>query len=337
MRRVRIVAAALVWVMAGGCVIRDVDFADKRCPCDEGFRCQDDRCVPDATRPGVFGVTNLRAQWTTPSSIRWAWDPQGMELDLAYYELLVSTREDLAGATVWTVDDNPELGRYRLPRTGLGDVVTATITDGHAEDTFYYAQLVAVDTGSGRVRSNVAVGHTRVAPTAEIVLFDDTVRGGGYPLPECWQPTSAGEHAAGTAHLEWSVQCDGDATAGCATGTGGECWENLRRQGLTIDLSGLSEGQFQSAFLEYEIAYAGEHPAWYGETHLVIDGVFWSLAPLTYRSDGAYRRIQIPLSILEDDSRALTRADLGNLDAWRFGSQWTHGGTVRLDEARIRY
>ena len=351
-------------VALSGCIIRDVDFDDKRCPCDEGFWCDtsQDRCVegaapdggivgvdapgsdigprPDAPgEDGVFEVANLRAAWATPNAIRWAWDPLGAEGDLAYYELVVGQSEDLAGARVWDVGDNPELGRYRLPRTGLGDVVTATITDELSEDTFYYAQLVAVDTAGGRSRSNVAVGHTDVAPrpTGVVVLFDDARSGGGYPLPGCIDVSMSGEHAAGTAHLEWLVRCDAGLSAECAAGSGGECWENLRQQGMTIDLSGLSMGDFSTAFLEFELSYTGDQPAWYSEVSVMVGTTRFTVAPLTYRADGQYRRFQIPLDQMSYMGTPMTHGDLGTLTSWRVGAQWTHDGVVRLDEIRVRW
>ena len=369
--RVRLTPALFVSLAVGlaACVIRDVDFDAKRCPCDEGFWCDDarDRCVPgeppdggpgggdapgidagprpdapgvDAGEtPGVFGVENLRAEWATPNTIRWAWDPTGAETDLAYYEIVVSESEDLSGASVWDVDDNPELGRYRLPRTGLGDVVTGTITDGLTEDTFYYAQLVAVDTAGGRVRSNVAVGHTEVAPRPMgfVVMFDDARRGGGYALPGCIDVVGTGEHAAGTAHLEWLVRCEDGLSAECAAGTGGECWENLRQQDMTIDLSGLSVGDFSTAFLEFALSYTGEQPAWYSEASVMVGTTRFTFVPLTHRADGRYRRFQIPLDQMSHMGTPMTHADLATLTSWRFGAQWTHDGVVRVDEIRIRW
>jgi hypothetical protein len=351
------------------CVIRDVDFDGKRCPCDEGFWCDvtRDRCVegrgpdggpggidapgidtgprPDVPgvdageTPGVFGVESLRAEWATPNAIRWAWEATGAEADLAYYELVVSESEDLSFATVWDVGDNPELGRYRLPRTGMGDVVTGSITDGLPEDTFHYAQLVAVDTAGGRVRSNVAVGHTDVAPRPMgfVVMFDDARRGGGYALPGCIDVVSTGEHAAGTAHLEWLVRCEAGLSVECAGGSGGECWENLRQQDMTIDLSGLTVGDFSTAFLEFELSYTGDQTAWYSEVSLIVGTTRFTFAPLTHRADGSYRRFQIPLDQMSYMDTPMTHSDLGTLTSWRVGAQWTHDGVVRVDEIRVRW
>jgi hypothetical protein len=30
-------------------------------------------------------------------------------------------------------------------------------------------------------------------------------------------------------------------------------------------------------------------------------------------------------------------ADLGNIETWRIGAGWAHGGSVRVDEMRIRW
>lgn len=286
--------------------------------------------------PGVIVVANLRADWTTPNTILWRWDPSedNSPDQLNAYEMVVGESEgDVAGRTgtarIFTVDENPELGRYLLPNTGAGDVVAKTITDGHDPDTNYFAQLTAIDTASNTTTSNVAQGRTTLAASAEIVLFsEDPI--GGFPLPSTFVRTAGCGYQSDQC-LQWvNDACD----------TTEECWENLRRQGLNIDANAISQGSFSTtAFIELAVANGSSFPGFWSETWMSVGGAFFAFNAWTIRSGGEYRVYQFPLRILTDGGVALDRDTLvaGGIEGFRVGTSWEGAATIRVDEVRIRW
>src|SRR5262245_14969778 len=76
--------ACLVLVGAsalGGCVLAEIDYRDKRCPCPTGWSCDPatDRCFETNLQgDGAVKVGNLLAAWATPNTIRWEWQASGI-------------------------------------------------------------------------------------------------------------------------------------------------------------------------------------------------------------------------------------------------------------------
>lgn len=281
-------------------------------------------------------VANLRASWATPNSIRWDWDAEGEADELLAFELVVGPSEadvlDRSEATrTWSEADNPELGRFLLPRTGGEDPVVFTVSDELEPDTIHYAQLFATDTAGNRTASNVAAGRTTPSPIGEIVIMadDDTP---GLSIPPEFALVQEGAFA-GTSAYRWAAMC-GDAP---------ECWENLRRQEFTIDLSAVTEGTYATtAFFEVALAVENGSTSWWCDLWLWYDPTTSDRIAhydgWTARADGSYRVLQVPLRAFEIGTEPVTHAELANgLFGFNVGCSWHDGSIVRVDELRIRW
>jgi len=286
----------------------------------------------DAEQPAIE-VHNLRSSWTTPNQIRWAWELQGTADDLFAFELVTGpSAQDVHERTettqLWTEVENPELGRFLLLHTGGVEPVTSTVTDLHEPDREVYAELTAIDTTGRRSVTNVASARTTPPAVAETVIFSEDEMP-GYSLPATFLSSDEAPYM-GLRHYQYVSSCD--------------CWMNLRRQDLAIELSGISEGQYRStAFLELALALDGVTPSWWNSLWLWYDdanGPRVVYSGWTVRAGGEYRLLQVPL-------RALLLADVPDplpLDApgqrlhgINIGGRWAAGMTVRVDEIRIRW
>ena len=131
--------AGVLALLAAACTVEAPDLAGKGCPCAPGWSCDPATNVCVQASGGVGGVgsgaagsaggslgggggggasdgaivpSNLRIAWTTPESIRWAWDAVGPEDAFLRYELVTALVEADLGdplgpsARVWTPDDN---------------------------------------------------------------------------------------------------------------------------------------------------------------------------------------------------------------------------------------
>jgi hypothetical protein len=290
--------------------------------------------APMTVEPAVH-VSDLRALWSTPNAVRWAWTADGRADELRDYELVIGpTEADVIAQSdrtrVFDRSENPELGHFLLPRTGGADPVQATITDGHAPDEPVFARLVAIDTAGRRHESNVASIHTAPPAVAEIVVFDDELPSGA-PMPDRIALSSA-HPFAGPHHLQFESRC-----------TAPECFANLRWQGLDVALDRLTPGDWKTtAYLELAVAIDGDATSWWSQLRIWCDetsldhvGHFNSFA---LRSDGEYRVLQVPLRAFAF-SPALDPADQirHGLFEVGVGGWWPPGAIVRIDEIRVRW
>ena len=320
----RVVRLAAIALLLAGCEINPA--FDPSIPADSGLH------------PGeaAVEVANLRASWGTPNAIRWDWDAEGEPDALLAYELWVGpTEADVlersAAARQWTEAENPELGRFLLPRTGGEDPVVFTVTDEHEPDTILHAQLVAIDTAGNQTVSNVAAGRTTQAPVGEIVIMAD-VDTAGIPIPDDFVLVQE-RPFAGTSAYRYQEACGGPA----------ECWENLRRQEFAIDLSSVSGGTYATTAY-YEVALAVENATtpWWCDLWLWYDGSSPDLIAhydgWTARADGNYRVLQVPLRVFEIGGEPVPFEELAKgLYGFSVGCSWTDGAIVRVDELRIRW
>lgn len=295
--------------------------------------------------PAAFEILEFSADWATPNAIHWAWQVQGQADDFHAWEVRVATSADALDTDAALVFDgtiNPELDRYVLRNTQDEEPVEGTITDGLAMATEYFARLHVLDTAGGRaVSPNVAVRSTGLPPTdAEAIFADAFPFPPGVARPEgCYVHTDTAPAGTSTHHFSLQHFCTGDQVATCFEEPGAEpeCWENLRLQNMEVAVTGLNVGDFPDAYLEVQIAVdpppgvAGH--GWWSELSLDAGDAIWKYDGLTIRADGEYRRYQIPLTELGLSHEAFASLAQGI----RVGSTWSHGSTIRVDEAWIRW
>ncbi len=284
----------------------------------------------------AIDVGELRAGWTTPNQIRWDWDASGEQNGFFAYELVVGPSEqdvlDESEATyLWTSADNPELAHYLLPKTGGADPVVSTTTVGHDPDTVVYARLRARDTAGGVSYTNVAQARTTVPPSREIVLIADADTP-GYSIPAEFVLSNDRPYA-GPSCYRWQANCGGEP----------ECWENLRRQEMSLDLSQISTGNYlTTAHLELALAVEGTATTWWCDVYLWYDGSstekIASYNAWTAKVDGEYHLLQVPLRVLAMGDTPAPPSELAfGLFGFNVGCLWSDGAVVRVDEMRIRW
>lgn len=280
-------------------------------------------------------VTNLRASWTTPNQIRWAWDSVGRPEELDVLELVTgptaaSVEERTAESRLWTPADNPELGvqlRYALD-DGSGEV-GFSVTDEHAPAEIVYAQLTSVDSRGRTTTTNVAQGQTRAPATDEIVIFADEDMESD-ALPEDFI-VSQEQPFAGTAHYQFSQQCMDE-----------DCWVNLRRTGLYTELTSLPAAAYlDGAYLELALSVTADRDPtgclmwlFYDETDERSRYEGWAA-----RADGAYKIFQVPLTafLLRGEPASHDVVTTHGVFGFNVGCEWRGNATVRIDEIRIRW
>lgn len=335
-------------LLAVACSIDPPDLASKRCPCASGYVCDAarDRCVPgqagaDAAA-GLFEMADFRAAWTTPNQIRWTWSPKGVADDFLRYELVVGRSvadvEAKRNTTVFTSEDNPELGRYLLPRTGGEEPVRATSTDEHLPDTEYFAQLFIYDTQLGVTASAIAAARTGLPSVDTLVLYDDQDLS-GWLLPACITQSNAKPFGSSQSSYRYTVSCGPDGAAYCGESQGNECWLQFKLGGLKLDLSGITAGQFPDAYLEYSVAIEGEaHVYWGGINLSTWDGRAFGIEPFSYRAGGEYRTYQVKLSALIDMGAPMSAAELSQPATMFMVSGGLSPGTaVYLDAVSVKW
>ena len=344
-RRLRHGRAAALLLLAAGC-LTPIDTADKRCPCAPGFFCDlaRDRCVDEACTPAVR-ADDFRAEWATSNAIHFRWTPVGDRSRFVRYELHVAqTVEALSTpeARAYGSAENPELSFFSLPRTGgTEDLVDATTAWGLAAQASFVAQLLVFDTGLCASRTPAVARSTKLDLPDEVVLFRDAAPPGFY-LPSSFRdvPDDTGPGR----HLEWVPDLDPI----CAPSPNRVCGDNLRRSGMSIDLSFISAGAFADSFLELKVANGGTAPAFYARTWLSFRGCsdVYRLEPFAIAVSADYRTLQVPLTALENGAGPLAFGNLtdgGPLCEFNVGGQFTRtaadGGStrVRVDDVRIRY
>jgi hypothetical protein len=340
---------AALLLSTAGCTLEPIDATDKSCPCAPGYECDPAtmRCVSTST-PGcepAVTVSDFRAVWATPNVIRWEWQPGGDLTQLVGYEIhveLVRTGQ----VTVYDRTQNPELGDDVLPRAGGGaeDLVTSTMTSGHAPDETYAGQLVAIDSSLCEFRSPIAAASTTLDLPEEIVLFRDASSVGS-PFPGTIRVVPDGPDA----YLEHVPSMDME----CVASGEDVCSQQLRWQGFSVSLSDISQGEFDRvAILEIRMANEGSSPSFFSNTWIQLDdGRFFRLQPFTIAPGP--RTIQVPLRALANDGTELTHGDIADPRNPRHvtevdvGGQWSRcapgeampctNGRVIIDDASIRH
>ena len=284
----------------------------------------------------AIAVGNLRATWATPNIIRWDWDADGDSDELLAFELVVGPTEQSvidrdATTTTWTEADNPELGRFLLPKTGGEEPVVFTATDGLAPDTVYHAQLHATDTAGRESISNVAGGRTAPPPVGEIVIMSDEDTA-GQSIPDAFVLDSERPYAGAFAY-RYEASCPEELV----------CWENLRRHGVDIDLSAISEGAFATtAYFEVALAIEGGTTPWWCDLWLAYESCggdcLAHYGGWTARADGEYRVLQVPMRAFNLRGEPTAYEELANgLFEFSVGCPWSDSSVVRVDELRFRW
>jgi hypothetical protein len=241
--------------------------------------------------------------------------------------------DETAASVTWTRTQNPELGRYLLPKTGGEEPVRATTTDAHGPDTVVYARLRAIDTAGRATVSNVAAARTTLAPVGEVVVLVEEDPP-GYSIPASFQRSDARPYA-GQYHYRYLSTCEGQP----------ECWENLRRQDMALDLSAMSEGNYATtAFVEVAVRAQDTDPPWWSQIWLWYDGTCSDCMAIydgwTLRADGEYHIVQVPLRVFHrngDQTVPYDEVATHGLFGVNVGGNWADGATVDIDELRIRW
>lgn len=289
----------------------------------------------DGGSGAAVSVTNLRASWGTPNTIRWDWDATGEADDLLEFELVVGPSEQAvldadSTTTTWNEAVNPELGRFLLPNATDQEPVTFTATDGLLPDTIYHAQLIATDTAGRRTVSNVAAGRTIETPINEIVIMSD-VETAGFSIPDTFVLSSARPYA-GDASYRYESSCPDQ----------GQCWENLRRHEIGVDVSAISIGAFAtSAYFEVALAIEGGATPWWCDLWLAYDPdpeLLTHYNGWTARADGQYRVLQVPLREFMLNGAPIPFEELSKgLFEFSVGCPWSDDSVVYVDELRFRW
>lgn len=350
-RRALLRTLSLAWISwASGCVI-DASIDGKRCPCAEGYACDEDLdlCVLTTCEPS-FRVTDFDAVWATPNGIYYRFTPTGDEADFLSYTLVIAeTKDDLrtrsGTARVLDAGSNPELAHYRRPQTG-GELMDSTLARNLDPDTVYVARLEATDARQCAFSSPVVATRTPSDASASIWLFEDQIAGSSFPLMGL--SLMDGELVYTLADdPTCSPAPDADPICGPPIG--------LRNLSLNVIDGGAEEpklqaSNFESAFLEVRVANEGEIDSHISEMWLWLAGCAGDANLFEFRnftlpaSDlGApvrtYQTIQAPLRFLENGSgQPLTLAAFATpICAAAIGAQWNKTGRVFVDGIRIRY
>jgi hypothetical protein len=281
-----------------------------------------------------FAVEQLRAEWTTPGSIRWAWETRGQPAAFEGFRLvLASSRVEVetnaASCRSIDADENAELADWLLPGTeGPARTIGSTSTR-HLPGTSWFARLEWSNAGQ-RAVSNVAQATTLMSPTGQQVIFHDSPPA-PYTIPETFALGSAGPHA-GSSDYEYRSNCLGAEA----------CWENLRFSEMGLDVSGVPEASLgSSAYLEFALAYRGSAASYWSEVFVQLSAcapcrygfVGWSIA-----ADDQYAVYQVPIRALQGAGQSIPLSDWrSGINELRIGGQWSEGGFVRVDEISLNW
>ena len=343
----------LVASAASSC-LTPIDTTMKQCPCAPGFVCDSsqNRCITEACTAGVR-AEDFRAEWATSNAIRFRWTPTGDRTQLVRYELRVAASLDELGtgsARVYATAENPELGGFALPRTGVTeDLVDGTTAWGLTPQRSYVAQLLVFDTSLCVFRTPTVGRATTFDLPDKVVLFED-VRASNYLPSSIRDVPDVGDGGPGR-HLEWTPNLDPECIATPHT----SCGNFLRLRDLSTDLEPVTGGSFTTAFVELKVANESTVPHFYAHLRLMLVddaggcGEVYSFVPFAMPATGSYYRVQVPLSAFKGQGRYLTADDLdparGGTRLCEFGLHHfmsrlaADGGWARvlIDDVRVRY
>jgi hypothetical protein len=346
-------ALVLLAFAVSGCILDDIDYTGKSCPCPEPeYRCNEatatceaittssaqpsaasssasssssstgGECTPNAA-PASF-----RSGWSTPNAVYWRWDPPpDLEALRSYRVTIGSSAADVeagSNVTVFDASENAELdGPYLVRTTGV-DPVQATFTDGLAQGTTYFARLLTTDTAGCEHTSAVLSASTALEPTDEAAFFIDALPPGGYVNP---------------ASIEVGPCAVTGSTCLTYTNTAAEPdFENVRAAFDAVPVS-MTDGDFATAaFLEVRVGSSSTAGPTWAEIRLAANGAFFIVGGLVLRADGDMHTYQIPLRMFRSPEGELVRADLAaGVTEIGVGNLWSAGAVVHLDDMRIRW
>ncbi len=359
----RLVALATA-LLALGCTVDDIDYAGKGCsaeaPCPDGLTCVSGKCqkaaAPQNCTP-AFTVSDFKRLWETPHTVRWTWTPQGTADDFVQYKLVLGTSADeleaarqlaLAGdndgpgGSVWTQEDNPELGKYELQLSGGTDLITATTTDGLAAGKEYRARLLVYDSAGCTFETEPAVALSSQEAAFSFVLFDDQghPKGDARP-PEASVQTDAAKAFEGDSYIEWpGWPDDGSVVDGS--------YENVGMYAIGTDpAQDYPLLDFSGAYLELAVAIDGAPLAAWGEVRLIFGpspGVCGNISvssvhPYVVRPGAGYVVLELPLDQFDVGGNKVdsTILDAQSICEVSVGRAWPIGDSVRVDGIRLRW
>ncbi len=342
-------ALLLATQMLTGCVV-DVDTTPggKPCPCPDGFSCDaaTETCTSTSScEPGVrLSESGLTAQWETPHTIRWQWQPLGDAGEFDHYRLILGhSREEVetnaATARVFDASSSPELGFIVAPGNETDNA--ATVTDGltpfdplQAGVGRYFGKLEIADRAGCTFTSDIVEDATERAKACDRVVFEDELVLGVSPPslevgPDCG--------VAGSACLLCT------ASGGCSTASG---WSIALE--YDADLSQVTENDMATgrAFLQLALALSSSEPSYFASVGIAVldgDGVCeaepsWSFDELFLRASQpiADQQLEIPLNQLVNrgSGEALTYADTSAMTmcAFHIGAGASLAGDVLIDD-----
>lgn len=342
----------LALVLLSGCAI-DASIEGKSCPCAEGYECDVLRntCARSLCQPAL-GLADFAPLWATPHDIRWGWQTTGPEARFLRYELrLAESKEQLASgdAMVFDASQNPELGLYRLP--GSTDAVTATTTRGLEAAKTYYAQFLVVDIDECAFASDPLARTTAPEPTGTVPVFRDDLPEGHLLLP----PVAMLTTDADGAHIHYDAGTDPECFP---PGEDLElikdtCGQPLRPMYLGVDVahdpnpqvSRLSEGTFEGAYVEVHLSNASPIPSWYTNFWLWLENctVEYHYDTFTLPASADYVRFEVPLTALIGGAGPMsyatvdTQASGTQVCGLGLGPTWHETSVGRLDNVLIRF
>jgi len=348
--------AALCSLAGPGCILDDVDYTGKACPCpepdwvcDAAQRCAraingQPLCTPRIT------ADNFREGWRTPNTVGWRWDadPDGKEDDLAGYRVVVGPSEEAVASEdpdatrTFTQADSPELGAFLLHRTE-DVIVEFTITDGFEPSDTPFGRLIALDIANCPFKSNIAAASPAVPPAGRIPFFDNS----GLAVQAGTQPASyVVESGCGSEGIDLCLSCGSDCRNDTANLKIDRHYtsEELQTE-MEVGAGTLNAATFPDAYLEVKIATDAPAPYW-GEWWIRAhasdpETMIFRLKPFPVSHSGTYRTYQLPLRILVEGDTALTADALLNqadgIDQINVGAPWQGSTFVHVDDVSLRW
>jgi hypothetical protein len=286
--------AAVLPMLAAGCVFGELDYTGKSCPCPDGWDCVAGQCAAPTASQCAIQPESFRVGWTAPTTILWQWEARGEAESFSAYRLRLGegTGPEQGDAQVLTAAEQPELGYFVYPNQSDPPPIHMTMTLGLAPETLHWAQLEAIDS-TGCVWSSAIVNATTAPdppPDRRLVVFDETIPASWIVAPSGLLHQDAMRADSGGFYLEWTAPDSINET-------------NIQLYELGIPLTPVVS--FQSAFIEYRVALS-DHVYW---SRVVLEATPAGdstpdgsrLEGFALRGDDTYRTVQVPLRVLEPD------------------------------------
>jgi hypothetical protein len=281
-----------------------------------------------------FSLSQFRAEWSTPSQVRWAWQTRGEPVDFGGFRLVLAgsraeVEERADTCRIITADENVELGDWILPGSDGPARTRGTTSDQHAPETTWFARLEWMSDGTPAV-SEVASAVTTAGPSAELSILEDAAPS-PYTIPDTFVLASNAPFS-GTSNYQYASDCAGVDS----------CWENLRFAEMDFDLATVPESALISTgYLAFAVAYRGSAASYWSELFVQLR----DCAPCRYGfvgwaipADDQYRIYEVPLAALKRDGESMPfSAWQSGLTELRIGGNWSEGGLVRIDRVSLHW